>query len=519
MRPRRVIFILSIAFALLTLIPYLAAYAGAGPLRFKGFLFNLADGASYLAKMRQGYDGQWLYRLAFTETPGPGALLFPWYLLLGHLARIFQLPLIIVWHIARMAGAATFLVVAWEFFGRLGLAPRARAVAWAVTALGSGFGFTAVVFGTFTGDLWVAEYIPFLGMLTSAHFPLVTALLLLLLMQTTLPARKPTAISLFITAVTGTLLGVLQPFAILPAGLALTVWTILRRIADGRFPEGTVAGLFAAGAGMLPWVAYDFWITQTLPDFASWFAQNQTLTKPLWDTALSLGLPGLIVAFVFGRWLLSSGNLRAKVHSIPSETLFLGLWLAINLVLIYAPIPLQRRLMMGMWIPLAALAAPKIEGWIFRPAASVARGTVVGVPLVLTNGVFLAIILVAGLGHSQALFLTRDEAAAVDWLDANAKGSVVLASPELSLWLPGMADVRVVYGHPMETPNAETTRRAVESFFESAASETHIKFLQYHRVKWIVCSKGASVCDPMEIGGLEEVFTSDTVRVFAFHKP
>jgi hypothetical protein len=471
MRSRRTVLAFSIVFALLTLIPYLAAYVNAGSLRFSGFLFNLADAASYLAKMRQGYDGQWLYRLAFTANPGPGALIFPYYFLLGHLAWILRLPLIAVWHIARMSGAVIFLLVAWEFFGRIGLASRARAAAWFLTAFGSGFGILAVVLlHGFTSDMWVAEYIPFLGMLTNAHFPLATALLLLLVMRIAMPSHPPAWDSFLITAVIGAALGAIQPFAILPAGLALAAWSIIRRAADGRFPDGAIAGLTAAGLGMLPWVSYDFWITQTLPNFAAWFAQNQTPTRPLWDVALSLGLPGVIVAFLFGRWLLSPGRLDRKVRSVSSGTLLLALWLAINLVLLYAPFSLQRRLMMGMWIPAAALAAPVIERWLFRPNFSIRRGWIVGVPLVLTNATLFGLLLIGGLRHMPELFLSRDEAAAVDWLDSNARGSVVLASPVLSQWLPGMAGVRVVYGHPMETLDGEETKAAVEDYFSGTGS-------------------------------------------------
>jgi len=515
MRSRRIVVLLSIVFALLTLIPYLAVYGNAGAFRFSGFLFNPSDAASYLAKMRQGYDGQWLYTMAFTEEPGQGALLFPWYLLLGHLAWIFRLPLIVVWQIARLAGVTAFLVVAWEFFGRLAYSPRARAIAWGITALGSGFGFAAIITGTFTSDLWVAEYIPYLGMITSAHFPLVTALLLLLIMRIALPARKPGIIQLVTPAAIGTLLGALQPFAILPVGLALAVWIIWRRAADGRFPEGAIAGLIAAGAGMLPWVVYDFWVTQTLPNFASWFAQNQTPTPPVWDVALSLGLPGLIVAIAFGRWLLAPGGVRERIRSVPPSTLLLGLWLAVNLILLYAPFSLQRRLMLGMWIPLAALAAPKIEAWLFRPAASAARVLLTAVSLVLTNLIFLAVIFSAGLGHNPALFLSCDEAAAVDWLNANARGSVVLAPPELSLWLPGMAGVRVVYGHPMETPHAENALQDVDTFFQPAAADVQIKILQEHKVNWIVCTESEPACIPPDNGGLVQVFASGQVRVLA----
>ncbi len=513
MRSRRIILVLSIFFALLTLIPYLAAYGNAGAFRFTGFLFNPSDAASYLAKMRQGYDGEWLYHLAFTDAPGPGALLFVWYLLLGHLAWALRLPIIVMWQIARLAGVVFFLFTAWEFFGRLGLSERARAIAWGITAFGSGFGFIAIVAGTFTSDLWVAEYIPFLGMITSAHFPLVTALLLLLPMRIALSPRKQGVGSVLITAAIGTLLGALQPFAILPVGLALAVWIIWRRAADGRFPEGAIAGLIAAGIGLLPWIAYDFWITQALPNFVSWYAQNQTPTPPVWDVALSLGVPGLILAVAFGRWLLAPGNLRERIRSVSPATLLLGLWLAINLAGLYAPFSLQRRLMLGMWIPLAALAAPKIEAWLFRPAGSIARTLIAAVTLVLTNLIFLAIIFSAGLGHNPALFLTHDEAAAVDWLDANAHGSVVLAPPDLSLWLPGLAGVRVVYGHPMETPFAVDARSAVEAFFQPGSQDAKIKFLQNRGVNWIVCTENVLACDFSASQGLETVFLSGDVQV------
>ncbi len=171
--------------------------------------------------------------------------------------------------------------------------------------------------------------------------------------------------------------------------------------------------------------------------------------------------------------------------------------------------------MLGMWIPLAALAAPKIEAWVFRPAAPLGRALIAGVPLVLTNLIFLAVIFSSGLGHNPALFLTRDEAAAVDWLNSNARGSVVLAPPELGLWLPGMAGVRVVYGHPMETPNAEQSRAAVEAFFQPGSPDGKIKFIQDQAVHWILCTQETPACDFSASEGWEAIFVSGDVRVFA----
>jgi hypothetical protein len=515
MRSRLPVIAISLLIALLTLIPYALAYAYAGGYRFTGFLFNPYDAASYLAKMRQGFDGHILYSLAFTEDPGPGALLFSYYLLLGHLARLLNLPLIAVWHAARILGGAFFLTAAWEFFGRIGLSVQSRRIAWIILILGSGFGFLALPFGAFTADLWVAEYIPFLGLLTSAHFPLAAGLILLLAVRIALPASRPHALSLAAAFFLGTALAAIQPFGFLPLGLALAVWMVWMRLTQSRFPEGALAHLAAAGFGFLPWVAYDYWVTQTLPKFGQWLSQNQTPTPPVWDIALSMGLPGLIAAVAFVRWLLDRTPMRRKIGSIRSGMMLSALWLACNLILLYAPFPLQRRLLLGMWIPLAALAAPKLESLLFRPALRLRYALYAAIPLFAANLVWLSAVGVNALGHNPLIFLSPDTAAAVDWLNANARGSVVLASPENSAWLPGMAGVRVVYGHSMETPDAGRALGDVETFFNSTDADTRMLILTGHRVEWILCTSDQPVCSTSEDGTLQEVFASGTVRILA----
>jgi hypothetical protein len=514
-RSRLPILALSLGIALLTLIPYAVAASRAGDSRFTGFLFNPYDAATYLAKMRQGEEGQFLYTLAFTEDPGPGAAIVSYYLLLGHLARLLNAPLIAVWHAARVLGAAFFLAVAWEFFGRIGLSRRGRAIAWIVAAFGSGFGFAAVAFGTYTADLWVAEYIPWMGMLTSAHFPLATGLTMLLAMRIALPARKPSAASVAACGLLGFLLGAIQPFAFVPLAFALVLWMLWIRIARDAVPEGAIAGWLAAGFGLLPWAAYYLWVVRTLPAFASWFAQNRTPSPPAWDIALSLGLPGILAAVSFIRWIAARPPDAGKLRGASSETLLAALWFAVNLALLFAPLPLQRRLMLGMWIPLAALAAPQLEAWLFRPAPSLLRALAAGIPLLLTGSVFLLILLFAGIGRNARLFLDGDEAAAADWLAAHAAGDVVLAPPDLSLWLPGMAGARVVYGHPMETPFADRAREDVEAFFHPASSQTQLQILADRRVDWVICSEENTACTALEGTVLEEIFSSGSIRVMS----
>ena len=68
---------------------------------------------------------------------------------------------------------------------------------------------------------------------------------------------------------------------------------------------------------------------------------------------------------------------------------------------------------------------------------------------------------------------SADEAAAMDWLHEHTpRDAVVLAAPEMGLFIPAWAGRRVVYGHPFETVNAEQTRARVEACFASGTSRT-----------------------------------------------
>jgi hypothetical protein len=73
-----------------------------------------------------------------------------------------------------------------------------------------------------------------------------------------------------------------------------------------------------------------------------------------------------------------------------------------------------------------------------------------------SNLVLLLIGLFGILSHAPELYLTRDEAAVINWLRSNSSaGEVVLAGPEMGLYIPAQTGLRVIYGHPFETVNAE----------------------------------------------------------------
>ena len=83
------VLILGIIALIVTSIPYvLGAGLATGDRVYGGFVYAIEDCYSYLAKMRQGAEGAWLFRIAYTPEPHRGALFFPFHLLLGKVAAL-----------------------------------------------------------------------------------------------------------------------------------------------------------------------------------------------------------------------------------------------------------------------------------------------------------------------------------------------------------------------------------------------------------------------------------------------
>ena len=462
-REWRIVTLISAATLTVAFMPYALAYA-ATDLVFIGALINPVDGATYLAKMRQGWDGAWLFTLAYTAEPGPGAVLYTYYLALGHLARLSGLSIEAVYQLARVAGGFFLLLAAYAFVSRFFSGQQARLAAWLLFALGSGLGWLALPLGAFTSDLRVAEAIPFLTLLANAHFSLATALLLCIL-GWTLPALAGGAAlwpRLAVIALGVTLLAQVQPLALINLGLIvppMLLWQAIEQRGLGSRDWLPAAVLAAFG---LPWVAYvGVTLSLTHPILAAWTSQNQTPSSPLWDVALSGGLPLLLA--------LPGLALAARRRS-PADQLLLA-WLVLGVAAMYAPFSLQRRLSFGLWMPLAILAVTGLRQAIWpklAPRRRLLAGAVIGLLILPSNLLILAVGTAAVIQRHEALFITHDESAALDWLGRNgsaAGGAIVLASPEVSLVVPARASARVVYGHPFETVDADATRAAVLDFY------------------------------------------------------
>jgi hypothetical protein len=174
-------------------IPFLIAdKVGGQGFVFNGFLFNPMDGNSYLAKMVEGARGDWKFTLPYTADPGQGAFLFLFYILLGKLAGLFSMPMLFVFHTARLLCTLFLLMELRKFC--ISLFPENSRLSWhtfVYAALFTGMGWLAIVFGRLSSDLNVPEAFTFFSAYANPHFPLSLALILFTLRKILLEKEKP----------------------------------------------------------------------------------------------------------------------------------------------------------------------------------------------------------------------------------------------------------------------------------------------------------------------------------------
>ncbi|MGB9299377.1 MAG: hypothetical protein WCD51_02160, partial [Anaerolineae bacterium] len=92
-------------------VPYLLGYLSATQdTEFGGFLIDLDDSYSHLAKMQQGVWDGWRYRILFTPEEHPGAYLNTFYVALGKLSVLLHLSLIQTYQLARLICGLALLV-------------------------------------------------------------------------------------------------------------------------------------------------------------------------------------------------------------------------------------------------------------------------------------------------------------------------------------------------------------------------------------------------------------------------
>jgi len=499
----------SVLILLAALFPYLCAVFGTpASVHFWGGTCFYHDDGLLLSVMREGMQGHWLHSPPYAGAQGPGALFYPGYLLLGHLCAWAALDPVPVFYLARLVCGVVLLASLWHFIGRFFARPEDRRFSFLLAATGCGLAWAWLMTSRFRlVELRASELHPFFSILSSPHLALAMAAFFWVLDALVPRENGPVSASgriarlaLFVAGVL--ILALSQPFgSVVAAGIA-ALWACKRWLQERRPPMAELGKLATLGILTIPFATHQVVTIASNPAYLGWRTQVHSPNLTPWGFLIALGLP-LPLALV--------GVVMSARRRRPCDWLLL-FWTGVVALLVSLPYYQSRRFDLGVGVLVSILAVRGVAGMGLRlPAVAKLAAIVVNA---LTGVLLLGAMTQRIASLSPDLFVEHDVWQAVRFLREHApERAVVLAEPATSMCVLASAPLKVVYGHPAETPNGAAVRRAVEGFFErgttleeSLMDRVEYILLQPHRDKRPACRI------PEDFG---IAFQASDVRVYA----
>jgi hypothetical protein len=491
---------------LATSIPYFVGFQteirsrGQSEWVFSGFVIGVEDGHSYIAKMRSGYEGSWLFRTSYTLMPQNGLIAYLPYILLGKLAGPPALheQLILLFHWFRIASGFLTILATYDFVAAFIKDNLIRWVCVVLATIGGGLGWILILVGGGKYGLPLEWYSPeafgFLNLLGLPHLSLGRGLFLwtilayLQLWRNTESQYKafPWKFSLawFFS-------GIAQP--LYPGLLGLIMgahwFVVLIQSRSGTAENNQSFHLSHVFrkllfAGFAPSILFFYTTYKFLTDpyLKIWSRQNYLPSAPLISYVYSYGwLIPLVVAGAIKLWRMD--RLRG---------LFLCVWMMMVPILVIMPFSIQRRLSEGAWVGIVTLAGVYLQKERFDYQNTPRKIIVLClITLSLPSTIFLLYgSVMRAVIPAEPIFLPAQQVRMFEVLDQYAKKSgnkAVLAAYSTSNALPAFASVQVMVGHGPESAHGQAFLEQVKDFYSNNADETFRKnFLRENHINYVI---------------------------------
>lgn len=491
--------VLIFAVVLFTLLPYLfGAWLSLGR-KYFWINHNIDDNCVYLAWIRQAWEGRFFFENRFTTDPQPrlSTNLFFW--AIGTIARWTGLPVLFLFHTARMGLGIVWLWTFWSLIKRL-LPERARMPALWLACVSAGLGW---LFWRDVGirapiDTWQVEAFTFLSLYLNPLFVVGTLLMTACIYDLWRAVQECCWKHAVRAGVWALLLGNIHSYDVVQIAGAWLVFlalsTVLHRHLDRR------RWLMALTTGIigLPTVVYQYWLYRVDPIFRH-RADVPTSAPPVWHVLAGYA-PLLVLALVAMVILIRERRHREEPF------LFLLCWAIVGvglqylprtfaLVGIHLPMNFERKMVMGAHLPLCALAGWGL--WLLvrhLPARRALLVTAVVIALTTPSNIRWLIRDAQNLIRNMAntgmhrAYMEPEEWQAIQWLAQNTRPEeAVLTFPSYGVFIPPFAGNRVYAGHWGETPQfAERLRETLRFLDARRSDEERYDLLRRAKVKYIV---------------------------------
>jgi len=474
----RWVFIVSILLVGLAFIPFLWVVMNNNTesnWQFMGALHSHAEASAYLSRIRQGMEGDILVRFMHTPEPHQSVILQPVYPLLGQVSRLAadNLSPILVFHVARVSVTVFMYMALYQLAATIWTRVRTRRVFFALVAVGSGLGWLSLVLGgaSIPIDLTYSHLSPFYSGLVSIHVPLTIACLALL-GAIVIAALRPGVMTVptvrnsgLVAFVLGIVLVLLYPEAYLLLVISVVLTVVFQWYFAKQVTNRELLWMMWTLVPALPFLIYNVLVLRSNVFVQEWIQQRSSQVVDPLQLLLSLGI----------LLLIGLPSIYRAIRRFESDgDRYMIIWLLVSCIGALLPIDIRIHFLVGVMIPVAYFATRSIEDvWLqyFQRRYRTITFALVVVLVMISNLVALLTPLIPIASQnsldSQGLIASRDYGVALNWLEQRVTATdVVLASPEISTWIPLWLGTYTVAGHPHETMDSRMKFDTVADLYQ-----------------------------------------------------
>lgn len=474
--------IVSILALSLSALPFLYGYLVTPP--GKEFTWitshpNRVDINIYLSWIRQVANGGILIEEMYTPEPVPKLYFNPLFLFMGWMAFLSGLGAPITFHLSRLLFGFLLFLVIYKFVSYFVLNRTQRKIAFLLIAFSSGLGFTYPRIAS--TDIWMPESITFWSIYENPMF-IISILLLLsafLCFFKSLGSRGfryPILSGLFVL-----LLGFIHPYELVTF-FAVVSFYILYQFRRGAIKLKVITKTIGIILLFLvPSIIYNYHLFFSNSALSYWGTQN-VLRSPLPQLYI-LGFGFVFLFATLGAY--NAFKERDRRYTFPI------LWILLTFLLVYSPLNFQRRLIMGIHIPLCIMASVFLYKILFLGSKRAYNPKILLAVIItissLTNVYILSMDISAFSRGVFPCYLEKDSVDAFAWLNWNSSpSSVVLSSYEIGNFIPAYSRNKVYIGHWAQTKEFNEKGRLTLSFFNSSVSEDwRNRFLMENHINYV----------------------------------
>jgi hypothetical protein len=509
-----------------------------------GFMLDVPDHGQYLSWYK-GFQTSLLVSNKLTPEPNDPMFFNLLWFSLGRIGAWTGWDYRLIYQLFRLVSSVFFLAILYLFCAIVMTRLSWRRTAFAIISLGSGMGWIWVVQKYVLGlddviyplDVYVAEGNSLLSMLGYPHFIAAAGLILAVFSLLLLGARQEQIRYAIAAGIVALILGWQHAYDILILYGIPGIYALLWAIQQRRLPSYWIKALFTMGLISVWPALYSVWLTMADPlweKVLAQFANAGVFTPNPFHLLILMGLPLITASITLVIHVCQrSGPVSqdSVYHKEPEPfnqgaKLFILTWFVVGFFLNYIPTDFQIHMLNSWQVPVGILATWGIyvygSPFLKRKFNASPRAlSVLFILLILPTTIYLIVWRFVDLQrYTYPYYLSRDEVAALEWLEANtAPDDIVLSSLTIGQYIPGIAGNTAFLAHWAQTVDFYTKEAYVTAFYsKQTADQVRKDILDKYKIAYVFygpIEQAIGSYVPNHSNLLELVFSRRRVQVYA----